>query len=567
MALPPSLIDSLKTISVNFSFLPSIAINLGIAARGVGRLVELEGGEKADALKFFAAEDLKEAESEVKPEKVSPTPIKPTKKTKPLKEQFSIGNIVKSIEKFLGIGLLLGIVISQFWDDIVNSVKEWAGELWETIKEKFDGFVTDIKEWFTETFKNIGEKVSTFVNEWIIQPVKNWFNGVMDWIANKIGQLKGYVTGPLEYVKDLFSKVVDLANKLGNFISDNIKKAKEFVEGGIDAVKNFFGFGPKEKPKKVEPPAPPDEGRAKAAAASRKARLKKKATPAPSTAPQPETKVPPKTEPSAAAAAPTAEKVPSKQEMKPVKIDSNTGKKAVLAEMDSRGITDKTQRASIMAQIGHESGGFQYLSENLNYSENGLNSIFGKYFKKAGRDTKEYARNPYKIANVVYGGRMGNTAPDDGWRYRGRGFLQLTGKNNYNKFGFGGSPDQVSEPKNAAKTALDYMMGYKGDWADIKKITKFVNGGYIGLDDRKKHFEEYLADASITEVKSGPSLASGGVSGASTSVASGQRQQAKPQTPVIVNAPSSTTNVVKQNVNRVAQTQKDAGKALTARIA
>jgi putative chitinase len=93
--------------------------------------------------------------------------------------------------------------------------------------------------------------------------------------------------------------------------------------------------------------------------------------------------------------------------------------------------------SAFIAQCSHESANFTVLKENLNYSAEGLNKVFSKYFIRAGRDAGTYARNPEKIANVVYANRMGNDdiASGDGWRFRGRGVIQLTGKDNYKAFG------------------------------------------------------------------------------------------------------------------------------------
>ena len=92
--------------------------------------------------------------------------------------------------------------------------------------------------------------------------------------------------------------------------------------------------------------------------------------------------------------------------------------------------------AGFIAQCGHESLNFKVLEENLNYSADGLNRIFSKYFKAVGRDAMEYHRQPEKIANLVYAGRMqnGDSASGDGWKFRGRGVIQLTGRANYTKF-------------------------------------------------------------------------------------------------------------------------------------
>lgn len=161
--------------------------------------------------------------------------------------------------------------------------------------------------------------------------------------------------------------------------------------------------------------------------------------------------------------------------------------------------------ASFIAQCGHESGGWRVFSENLNYSAKSLNAVFPKYFVKAGRDAEEYHRQPEKIANVVYAGRMdnGDTASGDGWKYRGRGPIQLTGKANYKAFAADmgvdvvDNPDLVSEDKEVALMSAVWFWNKNGlnkfaDADDIKTMTKRINGGYIGLEDRIHHWKEAL---------------------------------------------------------------------------
>jgi len=221
------------------------------------------------------------------------------------------------------------------------------------------------------------------------------------------------------------------------------------------------------------------------------------------------------TAPAAPVPAPAPAAPVSTTDAKPVTISASTGKAAMITKLNENKITDPTARAAIMAQVGHESGGFTTLSENLRYSAKGLLNTFKKYFKTED-DAQTYARlGPAAIADKVYGNRMGN-APEgsgDGFKYRGRGFIQLTGKDNYTKFGYGGNPDAVSSPDAAAETAIKYMLGYKGDWSNITAVTKFVNGGTIGLEDREKHFKEYLQDPSVTQVTAAaasPAPSSGG---------------------------------------------------------
>ena len=161
--------------------------------------------------------------------------------------------------------------------------------------------------------------------------------------------------------------------------------------------------------------------------------------------------------------------------------------------------------AHFLAQCGHESGGFKATQENLNYSASGLKGIFSKYFKEAGL-AESYQRNPQKIASRVYGGRMGNgpESTGDGYKFRGRGYIQLTGKDNYTSFGKAINEDMTANPDKVAthyallsaawffsKNGLHKMADGGATDAVVTQITKRVNGGTIGLPDRIKHFKEY----------------------------------------------------------------------------
>ena len=161
--------------------------------------------------------------------------------------------------------------------------------------------------------------------------------------------------------------------------------------------------------------------------------------------------------------------------------------------------------AHFLAQCGHESGGFRATQENLNYSAKGLNGIFRKYFPTEA-SAAAYARQPAKIASKVYGGRMGNGAEStgEGYKFRGRGYIQLTGKENYTAFGKSIGEDIISNPDIVAskyallsaawffsKNGLNKMADSGATDAVVTSITKRVNGGTIGLADRIKHFKEY----------------------------------------------------------------------------
>ena len=163
--------------------------------------------------------------------------------------------------------------------------------------------------------------------------------------------------------------------------------------------------------------------------------------------------------------------------------------------------------AHFLAQAGHESGGFKAVNENLNYGAKGLLGIFKKYFPTPAKAAL-YERKPEKIANLVYGGRMGNGAEvtGEGYKFRGRGYIQLTGKDNYKAFdavvpeNLLESPDLVATkyPLLSAawffhKNGLHKIADGGATDAVVTSVTKRVNGGTIGLPDRLKHFKEYYA--------------------------------------------------------------------------
>jgi len=163
--------------------------------------------------------------------------------------------------------------------------------------------------------------------------------------------------------------------------------------------------------------------------------------------------------------------------------------------------------AHFLAQAGHESGGFKLVNENLNYGAKGLTSIFKKYFPTNDMALL-YERKPEKIANIVYAGRMGNgdKTSGEGWKFRGRGYIQLTGKDNYKAFDATVTENILENPDLVAtkyplmsagwffhKNGLHKLADGGATDAVVTTITKRVNGGTIGLADRIKHFKEYYA--------------------------------------------------------------------------
>ena len=200
--------------------------------------------------------------------------------------------------------------------------------------------------------------------------------------------------------------------------------------------------------------------------------------------------------------------------IKPVVSGLNIGRlkghipDVVLSQIDETArkfkITTNLRLAHFLSQCSHESGNFTITTENLYYSADGLKKVFGKYFPN--NLSESYAKQPEKIASRVYGNRMGNgdELTKDGWKYRGRGFVQMTGKSNYEFFSnFIGedcvsNPDLVSTKYPLASAA--YFFNANGLWSICDKgsddktvglVTKRVNGGTNGLDERLENFKKY----------------------------------------------------------------------------
>jgi len=176
---------------------------------------------------------------------------------------------------------------------------------------------------------------------------------------------------------------------------------------------------------------------------------------------------------------------------------------ALNANLPTYEINTVERVSAFIAQCAHESGGFRRLKENLNYKWESLRRVFPKYFP-TDDVAQEYAHKPEQIANRVYGGRMGNgdESTGDGFRYCGRGLIQLTGRNNYTKFAESihmaveEVPTLLETYDGAVKSACWFWQTNNlNQWADVGDIvtmTKRINGGTIGLEDRQKHYAHAL---------------------------------------------------------------------------
>jgi predicted chitinase len=590
----------LKIIAKNFMSIHLMARDLNVARQNSIKLVKLEGGEatnKADAQFLKAGEREAKLESERAKEQESrkPTPEKAPAAKKPksfmdkIKEQFGINKIIKSFTKYF---MLAGIVLIV-WDLFKESFTEWVGTLWESIKEQFDEWVSDFKKWFDDVVQPIIDKVKEIIQP-IIDAVKKVVDAISNWFGEKIDLFAQEFPQTFAFIKGVIDKVIEYINIVKEklkFVTEAYDKATAKLKSVTDAIAEKLGFGKKKEEEKPKPGQPTqrlkldEKGQfvpmTKEEVDAENKRLAAKGIPPPVVypvttpsgkevpAPPPKPTAAPTTAPTPAPA-PSA-KPPSPSDAKPSKIGSETGKKAMLAEMDKEKITDPTKRAAIMAQVGHESGDFTTLSENLNYKAATLTKLFPKKFKSPDDAQQVASGGPKAVAERIYGGRMGN-APEgggEGYEYRGRGFIQLTGKQNYTRFGYANNPEELTQPAGAAESALKYMAGYKGDWSNITAVTKFVNGGTIGLEDRQKHFLAYVNDPKITSVGAAPASAPSGsqVASSSSAVASEQRQQQKPTTPIVVNAPTTNNKVVNNTQVAQAPAPKDTAINLAARAA
>lgn len=168
-------------------------------------------------------------------------------------------------------------------------------------------------------------------------------------------------------------------------------------------------------------------------------------------------------------------------------------------------INTSLRMAHFLSQVAHESGGFKFVTENLNYSAQGLKKTFSKYFKQPGL-AEAYARKPELIASRVYANRMGNGGEGsrEGWKFKGRGYLQLTGRNNYERFDEFVDDNVLENPELVATkypllsaawffhiNGINRISDRGSDEDTIRRVTRAVNGGYNGLDDRRKYFKKY----------------------------------------------------------------------------
>lgn len=270
--------------------------------------------------------------------------------------------------------------------------------------------------------------------------------------------------------------------------------------------------------------------------------------------------------------------------------DAATRRDALLRQMDEQGISDPTMRAQIMAQAHHETGGFRTTEENFNYSGRRLFELYGAgntygnrvRFQSVDEANALVARGQSAVGDVIYGGRMGNTDEGDGFKYRGRGAFQLTGRDNYRRYGemigvdLEANPELVNDPEIGAKVALAYyqqnIVNRGIDSGDTRAVSRAINGGTIGLQDRMDLFASYNAQGvpsasgalteaqqalTVSEAESSTAPApvivqNGGTSVAMGGAGGGGSGGAQPMSPVGTLSPEEILMIYGGNPNQVA---------------
>ena len=610
----------LKVIGKNFMSLPGFARDLNVARQNIQTLVKLEGGKPsrgADAQFLKEGERAKKLDVETAEDK-KPTLIskakeklkeKAKKKYEKLKDQYSKSKMAQKLTKYLGLAAIVGVVFVTFKDTFV----EWASGLFDAIKTKFDEFTTSIGQWFNDSVASIGEKLKAFVQP-IIDTVSGFFSKVGDFFVSYFETWRDVITSPITTIKKVYDAFMGKVNKLVDMLPDWVKeklgigKKEEPVDDSSERQKLLRQQKEAQETERIKQlekekqytgddeivrarlglPEKTETMRREAEMAKAAPPVETAPTPAPIIVPSPmpsvkkeeakaETKAAPSAPTPSVSKTPEKKTIPGAPSQEPLikKISPEAGKKAMLDEMNRQNVSDPTTRAAIMAQAAKETGGFMYLSENLGYGASGLRKTF-KRLKGASDEQLNAAvkGGAAAIGELIYGGskdspsysfgvkNLGNTEPGDGAKFRGRGFFQLTGRANYKRAGALENPGKLLDMGEAAKTAVDFALRYKGNFGDTKAFTKYVNGAYLGLEQRTKYFQAFINDPSITKIGASTTAVSGGnVADASSGVASGQRQQMKPQTPVVVNAPTTNNQVVKKT--QVASSKRnDVGSSL-----
>lgn len=344
--------------------------------------------------------------------------------------------------------------VTDRWDGVSKTVSDGWGKATDAITDRWEAVTGEMKERW-------GDAVDLAAKGW--DALTDAMGGVNDWIEEKTGVDVG---GSLNQLSDA---AVEGATSVGNYVSSGLDSAATTVS---DASKSAWGSVASGASAVSDWAANTAPGRALRDA---------------------------KEEASTNLAG---------------RRNARSAEPALMAAMSEAGIADPNEQAAFMGQMHHESGGFTQLEESLYYTPERLQEVWPSRFPDEA-STKGFARNPEALGNHVYGGRMGNTEPGDGHRYRGRGFTQLTGRDNYTAasealgIDLVNNPDMAADPEVAAKVSTWYWQNREGlseaaQQGDTREVTRLINGGDNGLADREAQTNRYLAAAQAGEYTATP---------------------------------------------------------------
>ena len=540
-----SLADSFSLAAKNFLLLPGIARDLNEAVQSIIGIVKQKGGEAKEGPdeKFIAEQDYKTAEKLKAPTAVTEEKapkkkgilgtlmdniLNPKKMIQNMMKGFRKLLSPKNIMKVLGKIALPVLIVSTIWVAISSAFEKWkeTGSIWEAYKEAQGAMIEFLTLGFIdkETIKNLYQGAADFLMP-VIKPIQEFFGKFSDWVGDKFNsvlKLFGIDIKPKEAPKETPQKEqVATADILKGKQSDKEKDAQQKAADLLSKPVTLPAEPPPPKPE-IQPAAP---------------------TP---------TILAPKPAPAAPA------KVPSKEE-KPLEVSGVQA--TIVKSLNESGVTSPKAHANVLATVKAESN-FKVQSENLNYSSpQRIQDVFGKRRIPSVEFAQPLVNNPEGLANEVYKTTDGNSAPGDGFKYRGRGFIQHTGKNQYAAISkFVGvdvlsNPDSLNSPEVAAKAIPWFLLSYKGlkpeDVENMSKVNKAI--AFADPTGKKAAAREASSQQIYAAMSSGPTGSQ--VATASNEVSSGQRQQAKSQTPMIINTP--TTNNTKVVNNQPATMTKD----------
>jgi putative chitinase len=512
--------------------------------------------------------------------------------------------------------------VKEFVDNMVQKVSEffqnignWFVEKFETIKEIFEPVMTFVqKVWdkFMGLLDGLKDKIRP-----VVQGAMNWSgkDGKITKMIQSIGLDKFLGIGQVEEKKiekseddaekkklerqqkealdtervrkqeeekqykgkdEIVRERLGIEDKTTTMRAEEAKKAEPVPKGALTTTEGapvVSGTGEVVMTGEAEPRVAPavDQTAAETKRLQEKEAAARQVKPTPAPAPKPEVKPAPKVEAKPTPApAPSPKPSKEKKDEKPLEV---SGVQATIVEsLKQSGINSPKAHANVLATVKAESN-FKVQSENLNYSSpDRIQAVFGKRRIPSIEFAQQFVKNPEALANHVYKTTDGNSAEGDGYKYRGRGFIQHTGKNQYAAIAkFTGvdtlsNPDALNSPEVAAKAIPWFLLSYKRmkpeDVEDMSKVNKAI--AFADPTGQKALAREKSAE----QIYASMSGASGTqVASASGEVASGQRQQQKPSTPIVINAPTTNTTVVNNKQVASAPPPKDSSRALVSRAA